>query len=433
MTRRPVRLLVLLVAIVVTAGAAWRMTTNERHRASVRAEAQATDVAAARITDGLAELRAALHAYVAPGQGDEFWPRRAATLLSDTRAGILDVDAPATVAGHPLAAQTIDQLDRLVALETRAREAVEAGQPVLAGDLIFTDARDHIAEIGQQVSAARQTMARVASSRDVGITNEQSLLAGAVLATWIFVAMLLVPVPTSSPVPGRAASVGTAVPGTDLALHAEEAAPDPGAESATIVWTGGEPDASPSSPAPDVVEPASAALALPAALSSLADVCSAMGRVTDVGDLDALLPSSATLLGATGLIVWVAGEGGTSLAPAAACGYDARTLGRIGSIPLTEDNLTVTAFRTGAAARSASGLRPRAVAVPLVSTSGTVGVLAAEVRPDQDMDTVTALATVIAAQMATLFQPPAAPADAVTPAGEMATDDPEPAPREAEA
>lgn len=396
--RRSVRLLVLLAAIVVTGVVAWRSTVNERHRAAIRAEAATSDTTAADTLNGLADLRASLHAYVAPGQNQELWSSRAATLLKSIRTSILDVDAAATIAGHPLAAQTIDDLDRLTSSELRARAAVQAGQPRLAGDIIFTDARDRIDAITAQVAAARKTMARAASSADVGITNAQSLLAGALLAIWLVTAVLLVPLPPQKPqAPAHRMERGRVDP-LDLSLQepsgeqpvrAEEIPPLEVSRSAEARSEGGVPSDGP-------------------ALSSLASLCSDLGRVSNVGDLDALMKRGADLLGASGLVVWVASRDGMHLDPAAIHGYGAAA---IASIPLSEENITVSAFTTAAATRAAAGQGRAAVAVPLASASGTVGVLAAEMTRERDLDIVTALATVMAAQIATLFQPPAPTTD----------------------
>ncbi len=429
MKRRSARLLVLLVAIVVTGVVAWQATLNERRRGSTRGAAAASDATAANTLNALADLRATLHAYVAPGQGLDFWSARAATLLADIRTGILDVDGAATIAGHPLAAQTMDDLDRLSTAEVRARAAVQSGQSLLAGDIIFSDARDRLDAVVNQVGAARKTLARTAASADVGITNTQSLLAGALLAVWLVTAILLVPLPEAHPLPvaeRMARSQGDAL---DLSLHEKTAVPSAGPGGIGVA--GSTPDASPAV----VAAAASSGMAgeagpasLPV-LESLAGLCSDLGRVSNVGDLDALVGRGAQLLGATGLVVWVASPDGTHLAPAAAHGYDATTLGRIGSLPLSDENLTVAAFKSAASRRSTAGQRPHAVTVPLVSASGTVGVLAAEVPPGRDLDTVTAVAGVIAAQMATLFQPP-------VPTGESETADAEGdegAPRHAQA
>ena len=69
MVRRSVRLLVLLAAIALTGVAGWRATVNEQRRAALRSEAASSDTQAAETLDALADLRASLYAYVAPGQG----------------------------------------------------------------------------------------------------------------------------------------------------------------------------------------------------------------------------------------------------------------------------------------------------------------------------------------------------------------------------
>lgn len=432
--RRSVRLLVLLAAIAVTGIVGWRATVNEQRRAAVRSAAESSDTMAADTLNALADLRASLYAYVAPGQGHEFWSGRATALLTSIRAGILAVDASATIAGHPLAAQTIDDLDRLQSAELRAREAVSAGQPRFAGDIIFTDVRNRIDGVAAQVAAARRTMARVASSADVGITNEQSLLAGAVLAVWLMTGILLVPLPIANARTLPHTVEHRKADPLDLSLHES-----PGAIASRATDTSAESAARPA-------ESASKAAAVPnmpaapppetpslPALAALASLCSDLGRVSDVAQLDALMGRGADLLDATGLVVWVANPDGTHLAPAAAHGYNAATLGHIGSIPLSGENITVAAFRNGTATRTAPEEGRPAVAVPLLSAAGTVGVVAAEVSRERDLDTATALATVMAAQIATLFQPPAAPSDGSADTTETTSASSEPAPRQAQA
>jgi hypothetical protein len=402
MVRRSVRLLVLLAAIALTGIAGWRATVNEQHRAALRSEAAASDIKAAETLDALADLRASLYAYVAPGQGYEFWSARAEGLLTSIRSGILELDARATIAGHPLAAQTIDDLDRLTGAELRAREAVKAGQPRFAGDIIFTDMRDRMDGITAQVAGARRTLARTASSADVGITNEQSLLAGAVLAIWLMTGILLMPLPpTRAQAPARPAGLRKPEP-LDLSLHES-----PAVESERVA----ELVAPSAEPAAAVAVPAAVASA-PPTLDALARLCSDLGRVSEAAELEGLMKRGADLLGATGLVVWAATPDGEHLTPAIAYGYGAAALGRIGNIPLSDENVTVSAFRNGAAARTSPQDGRPAVAVPILAPAGPVGVVAAEVSRERNLDTVTALAMVMAAQMATLFQPPAAPADA---------------------
>jgi hypothetical protein len=158
-------------------------------------------------------------------------------------------------------------------------------------------------------------------------------------------------------------------------------------------------------PAP---EPAAVAPSPTPVFRALADLCGDLGRVSDAGDLDPLLARAASLLGAKGLVVWLLSGDGQSLSPAVAHGYDSTVLARMGSVPLSADNLTVSAFRSKAPATSpAASDRPAAVAVPIVSATGPSGVLAAEVQQADDLEQLAALAAVLAAQLANLFPAPA--------------------------
>jgi hypothetical protein len=73
--------------------------------------------------------------------------------------------------------------------------------------------------------------------------------------------------------------------------------------------------------------------------------------------------------------------------------------------------LTAAAFRENAARVSApTAATPAAIAVAMCGPSGPVGVLSAELRPGRPADAACkALATIFAAQLATLAFPVAAP------------------------
>ncbi len=160
MLRRSVRIFVLLLTVAVTAGVVWRATTNEQMRGRARLASQQTDATAADALYTLADIRSSLHAYVAPGQGYDFWSARA---KSRDRCAA----RPADRSGHrrpppPATRSTaaFDNLDKLAAAERRAHTYVRAGQMLAAGDVIFTDARDMVDAVGRELSAARQAMAR---------------------------------------------------------------------------------------------------------------------------------------------------------------------------------------------------------------------------------------------------------------------------------
>lgn len=403
MMRRSVRVLVLLLTIAATAGVVWRATMNEQIRGRMRLAAQQTDAMAADAIFELIDLRSTLHAYVAPGQGEAFWGARAETQLASLRGRLRDLEQATTAADHPLDT-ALASLTGLATAERRARTSIRDGQVLVAGDIIFTEARDLIDASVRDLSDARQAMARATSASEAGMANEQSLLAGALIGAWIFALILLVPVP-AVPADSRAEPVqGPDTGGLQLQLRdtpvnaadrASPAAPVAAARRPPVASAlAGSVEVSPAPAAPDVTS----------LVQSLADLCREIGRVSDAAELSPLLEKAATLMEARGVVVWLASGDGRELSAAVSHGYDERVLARMGAIAVSDHNLTAEAFRTQVAGRMpADGDVPGAVAVPLIAGSGASGVLAVEVPPDKNLDRAAALAGVVAAQLASLF------------------------------
>ena len=111
------------------------------------------------------------------------------------------------------------------------------------------------------------------------------------------------------------------------------------------------------------------------------------------------------MLTASGVIVWVASAQGTELLAAAASGYDERLFTRLGSIDREASNVTAAAFRDGKAQTRSRGTgTAAALAVPLMTPIGPVGVFSAELREIADVDADRlALASIFAAQLANLL------------------------------
>jgi hypothetical protein len=405
MLRRSVRILVLLLTIAVTAGVVWRATANEQVRGRARLASQQMDAAAADALFTLADFRSTLHAYVAPGQGYDFWSARAKAQLDSLRARLADIDQAASAANHPLTGVS-EGVDKLVSAERRARGLVRSGQMLAAGDVIFTEARDLIDDIALELSSVRQAMSRAGSSREGGMANEQSLIAGGLMAVWIFALILLVPVPQ------------------DLAADARREQPvitpvaPPPAEPLDSLPLVEEPQPAPAAPESAPIVPVASTTPL---FQELAQLCLDLGRVSDAEELNPLLERAASILDARGVVVWLLAEDRQELVPAIAHGYDPQVLARLGPLTLTVDNLTASAFRTAAPASSgAAADHDAAVAVPILSATGPSGVLTAEVHATGDLDRATAIASVVAAQLANLFP---APTTAEGPPEEPATPD----------
>lgn len=137
-------------------------------------------------------------------------------------------------------------------------------------------------------------------------------------------------------------------------------------------------------------------------LLAVARLCTELGRIDLVDQMQPLLQEAARILDASGVIVWVWSEGERHLKPALAHGYSHRVLAQLPAVEPEADNPTATAFRTGcpiAISDEGSG----ALVVPLLSSTGCVGVLALELAPGREAaPAVRAVATIIAAMLVQL-------------------------------
>ena len=83
-------------------------------------------------------------------------------------------------------------------------------------------------------------------------------------------------------------------------------------------------------------------------------------------------------------------------------------MSRLGTILRDAENATAAAFRTSLVQTvKTDAVSQGAIAAPLVTPAGCVGVMAAEVRHEGEKDAAKlAAATIVAAQLATLVGPP---------------------------
>ena len=151
----------------------------------------------------------------------------------------------------------------------------------------------------------------------------------------------------------------------------------------------------------------------------MASLCVDLARIVDTRALPSLLDRTAALLDASGIILWIADPDGRELNPIFAQGYPQQLVNRLGTIPRDAENATAAAFRTSLLQTvMADEISGGAIAAPLVTPGGCVGVMAAEVRHDSErQDAKLAAATIVAAQLATLVGPPSARAQSRTASG----------------
>lgn len=139
-------------------------------------------------------------------------------------------------------------------------------------------------------------------------------------------------------------------------------------------------------------------------LSAAAHLCTELSCVYETREAAPLLQGAARILDAVGLIVWVWDPQRTELRPVLAHGYSDRVLAQLPRVRRDADNATAAAFRSAQTCTiNGSDLASGAVVVPLMTPVGCVGVLAVELpHGSEQRESVRALATIFAAQLATL-------------------------------
>ena len=244
---------------------------------------------------------------------------------------------------------------------------------------------DNITEIAavlDQVNAARAAEQDAADETEAGTRRlEAQVLAGAGLIGLAVIGaiVVLMPKPVSEP-------AQLSLPSTDMAATNDVALrPEPAAPSAGYV---------PSRPAGPVLRAAS-------------QLCTDLGRVSDVEELRELVGRAAELMDASGLIVWMASPDGTQLLPAMSYGYLPEMVTRLPPLSRSADNAAATAFRTTQVqlVLARPGESNGAIVAPVLSPDGCIGVVSAEIRGGGEAsDSVQALATIFAAQLANVLQ-----------------------------
>lgn len=385
MTRLPVRFLLLAVCLAAAGSAAYLTWSFEQRIRLDDSRARRFDTLARAAGVAVADLRAAQESYVAVGQGEDFWFARVLAIRKDLDDKLIELKSLATA---PEAVTALDDaagaLQDFVQMDLRARDHVRNHQLALASDMVFGDGFDLTKKTGEAVErgAVAESVARDAAVADQRRQQAQVLVgAGAVT---VLIVLLLVPV-------GRR-------------REAEAAVPVPEAPREVSAQTLADLDDFGVIPAARTPEPPAAVK-----LDGVASLCADLARVTDTRALPALIGRAADILGASGVVLWIADPDGRELSPIVVHGYPPQLANRLGNLSRDAENVTASAYRTGLLqTMKGDAISNGAVAAPLVSAAGCVGVMAAEMKDGgEQQDALLAAATIIASQIATLVGPPA--------------------------
>jgi hypothetical protein len=372
-----------LVALIALAGT----FVLDMYRRDGRAAATAINNSLRNAEQSLADLGTAEAAYIAAGQNSESantWMNRAtasAVQLEAAVANLHSTSASPEATAHYAAATPL--VATITANDQKARGLVESGQALVATDLVLIEGANTVGQLRAELDAARTAeMARF----EAMATQWGWIGLGGTGAVMLIGLLLLMAAARRR---GAASSVG-------LGLQT-------GPERTSA------PD-QPGTPAPEHLStraPGGDALFAPSAdLSGAADLCVDLGLVQNSGQLAALMARAATVLDAKGLVLWVSEAGGGVLRPTMAHGYSDRVLQRMGTLLADGDNVTSLAFRSRQPQVVRGSIDGQgALAVPLMTGAGCVGVLAAVVQGAKPGDARFAIARIIAAQLSTLVAP----------------------------
>lgn len=369
-----------LVGCLIIGGAAYQTWRFEQAAITLQTNEDRLARQFSALEMAIADMRAAQAGYVAAGQGADFWFDR----VDEIATQIEEVLSERQRAGHPDAVAPLaaaqKQLEALRVSDRRARNYVGNEQRLLASDVIFVECIEILGRLSTEVATARDI--EILANRQEAATTRQyqaGLVGGAMV---LLLGLILVAGRRTTPeaVPAQAMSIAPA-------------------ETPTVT-----------APVQAVTSPSGADLKV----AEAADVCVDLARLLDGRDLPALLSRASSAIGAKGLVLWVIDEARETLQPSLSHGYSERMIQRLGTLPVAADNVTSVACRT-----LQPQVLPGALAVPLIGTSGCVGVLAAEVTAATPSDASLPLARLIAAQLAAVISPlPTPVAAAIPPAAE---------------
>ena len=154
---------------------------------------------------------------------------------------------------------------------------------------------------------------------------------------------------------------------------------------------------------------------------AVAQVCTGLASVGHVTELQPLLQDAATILEASGLIVWLWDATTEELRPTLVVGYSEKVLAQLPTVTLDADNPTAAAFRSGQPCIIGGGAHSGALVVPLVEPEGCAGVLAMEFQDGREQVSSVHAASIILAAALSQLVTGARPAD-VSPNPEILED-----------
>lgn len=406
-----IRLTLGAAAWIVLIVAGFLIFRSEQQITSQRSALRAFDQHVRDATAALSDLRTSQQAYVAAGQGVNFWMPKVATTQTVVMSAIDALDQSANATARTALDQAAATISDFGKVDQRARDYMKGNQPLMAADVIFTEGGEATATAARQVETARLEQHQALDAAEAASRWDEAIILAAAGAFAGITLLFMIPVP--QPVPSVVERL-TSLTMTPPLIARPIAVASPTASAAASASSTSHSTATAAVPAPAPVStPAPAPSAAGTALRAAADLATDFGRLRDVSDLTRLLGRAADMMDASGLMVWMGNATGADLRPVLAHGYSDAMLARIPPVAQSADNAAAAAYRS--ATTQVVGSRPGgtngAVVAPIISADGCIGALSAEIRGGgEGSDSVRALAVIFASHLAGVLAATTAPA-----------------------
>ena len=395
------RITVVALVLIAFAAAAGFLFQTQRQIAASTTALRAFDRQARDASDALGDARASEQAYVAAGQGVAFWMSKVSATADAVTSSVGSLRRSASSADARAALdEAAGTIAEFTAVDQRARDYLKSREPLMAGDVIFTEGAEKAAAGARQIEAARLAEHQDFDAFEALLRRQQAMAAGGAGAFTIFAVLLLAPIRRQAQ--------------TDDPEGATPEAPPP----AATVNPSRVDRASSSTLALNLPREERFSVLRSAAVGpimrSAADLATEFGRVRDLHDLTRLLGRAADLIDASGVVVWMGNTSGGDLRPLISHGYSPQVAARMPLVPRSADNAAAAAYRTGKMqiVLSRPGGSSGAIVAPILVADGCIGAFSAEIRSGgETSETIQALAAMSAAHLAAIV--PAATATAV--------------------
>ena len=375
MHRRALRHGLVVLLFVAAAGASAFAWNVDRQLAALAATEHTVSSRFDALVQSVARFDAAQQQFDAASREPETdWFARVKRLLSQIEAESKNLHSSAASAS---AARTFDDITgRVVSAVARAEENLRDGHDLMAADLVQDEARPGAEAMRAAVLEWRAAEGTSADTTRAALFEQLWTVLGGTLAFWVVGVLLLAP---------RQSVAAAAAPATMSILA------DPAGE--TAIAPAAEPAVSP------VVAPA-------IDLVPAAELCADIARADSAEALAGLVDRAAGVIGASGIVVWLA-SGDTELVPVLVHGYGPQVRAFLGTLALSDENVTTRAWHSGDVQGVDGDARSRAaLAAPMFQGPRRTGVLSVELIDGVKPDALPrALTRILAAQFATAVSP----------------------------